>query len=273
MITIQNSLFSIGQICESGQCFRLRPLGENRYGLTALGRYLLLEQDRDTVTFFCPPEEFDEVWENYFDLKADYGDYLDSAPKGSRFLCQAADFGRGIRILRQDLWETTVSFIVSQQNNIKRIRRCIDLLCERYGERKYAADGAGFFDFPSAAVLADADEADLRACNLGYRGRYIKAAARSVRDREIRWDHLAEMGYEEAKAELMKLPGVGTKVADCICLFGLHRLEAFPVDTHIRQVLERHYPDGFPYEAFPGYAGVMQQYIFYYETQRDRADR
>ena len=71
----------------------------------------------------------------------------------------------------------------------------------------------------------------------------------------------------------MKLSGVGTKVADCICLFGLHRLEAFPIDTHIRQVLERHYPDGFPYEAFPGYAGVMQQYIFYYETQRDRADR
>lgn len=268
MITIHHTLFSIDQICESGQCFRLRPLGDGRYCLIAFGRYLEMEQTDDAVTFFCPQKEYEEIWKNYFDLGTDYQNYLNFASAGGPYLCEAAAFGKGIRILRQDLWEMTVSFIISQQNNIKRIRRCIDLLCERYGEKKNSPYGTVYYDFPTAAALADAEEEDLRACNLGYRSRYIRDTARLVQDRHIRWDSLSVIGYTEAKAELMRLPGIGTKVADCICLFGLHCLEAFPIDTHIRQVLERHYPDGFPYESFPGFAGILQQYIFYYDLKK-----
>jgi N-glycosylase/DNA lyase len=272
MIKIQQDLFSIRQICESGQCFRLRPMEENHYSLVALGRYLELAQEGDAVTFYCSPEEYGAIWKNYFDLDADYGRYQDLAYSGGAYLTEAAGFGRGIRILRQDLWEMTASFIISQQNNIKRIKKCIDFLSERYGEKKYSGDKA-YYDFPKAAVLADADLDGLCACNLGYRSRYIRETARSVRDREISWDSLADLDYTDAKAELMKLSGVGTKVADCICLFGLHHLDAFPIDTHIRQVLDKEYPDGFPYESFPGFSGILQQYIFYYDLKKGEISR
>ncbi len=133
------------------------------------------------------------------------------------------------------MWETLVSFLISQQNNIVRIRRCIDNLCERYGERRLSDGGRMYCGFPGPEALAGLGEDELMACNLGYRSKYVVRAAKQVASGEMDLDRVSKMSYGEAKEELLKLFGVGEKVAECICLFALHHLEAFPVDTHISQ--------------------------------------
>lgn len=260
--------FSIRQICDSGQCFRMAPLEDGRYQVIAHGRRLELGQDGETVTFYCGRQDYEDVWKRYFDLDADYGEIIGRIDPDDAYLTAAAQFGSGIRILNQDLWEMIITFIISQQNNIKRIRRCIDRICEKYGVWR-----DGFFDFPTPEALAEATEEELRACGLGYRSRYLAGTARMAVDGEVCLGRLKSMGYEEAKTELLKLPGIGGKVADCVCLFALHHLDAFPVDTHIRQVLDRWYPDGFPAERYAGYLGVLQQYTFYYDLMGEGREK
>lgn len=263
---------SMRQISESGQCFRMNQIGENRYALVAFGRYLEVEQVNDEFLFACTQEEYDGIWREYFDLDNDYGQYRNTVSDQDAYLSAATAFGSGIRILHQDVWEMLISFIISQQNNIKRIRKCIETLCERYGEKMYAiidgeAGNAAYYAFPDAQTLAHVSEEELRECNLGYRSRYIVSTANSVRRGDVDLEAVKKMGYKQAREELLKLCGVGEKVADCICLFGLHHMDAFPVDTHIRKAIDKHYPTGFPFEKYAGYAGVIQQYIFYYDLK------
>ena len=276
MVTVQNQNFSLEQICESGQCFRFNrlngcydgQLNDNRYAVIAFGRYLELEQQGDSIHFFCEQEEYNEIWEDYFDIKTDYRSFITSVKKEDEYLYRAVQYGYGIRILKQDIWEMVITFIISQQNNIKRIRKCVETLAARYGERKTKPEGGDYYSFPGPEALAAASEEELRDCNLGYRSRYIRQTALNVLNGDVVLDSLWDMPYGEAKQELLKLSGIGGKVADCICLFALHKTEAFPVDTHIKQVFERYYPQGFPYENYPGYAGVIQQYIFYYDLKK-----
>lgn len=256
------------QICYSGQCFRMNPLQENRYELVANDRYLEIEQNGEEFTFFCEKEEFNTIWSHYFDLETDYEQIGNHIEETDYYLKDAVKSGKGIRILNQDLWEMIITFIISQQNNIPRIRKCVQLLCETYGQKKQNEKGGIYYSFPTSQVLAEADEETLRLCNLGYRSRYIQKTAWSVAHNEIHLKSLYQMNHTEARNELLKLYGVGNKVADCICLFALHHIEAFPIDTHIRQVLEREYPKGFPFERYKGYAGILQQYIFHYEINK-----
>lgn len=268
MIKVQTSDLSIQKISESGQCFRMSRIEGERYALVAFGRYLEMEQRGDELILSCTEEDYNDVWKQYFDMESDYGRYRNAVPEQDDYLTKAAAFGCGIRILRQDVWEMLISFLISQQNNIKRIRKCIETLCERYGEKKSVESSAGsgiYYTFPDVETLARVSEEELRACNLGYRSRYIVGTSNSILKREVDLDALRDMDYIHAKSELLKLSGVGEKVADCICLFGLHHMDAFPVDTHIRKAMDTHYPSGFPFEQYAGYAGVMQQYIFYYD--------
>ena len=267
--------FDIRQIADSGQCFRLRPVPKSEtasepnandtYSLTAWGEYLEISQEGTVVSFSCTEEELESRWKSYFDLETDYQHYLDRISGDDLYLTEAARFGSGIRILRQDTWEMIITFILSQQNNIPRIRRCIANICERYGERRQNSQGRTYDTFPRPEALAEAREEDLRDCNLGYRSKYVLQTARSVAAKEVDLELVARMDYPAARRELLRLYGVGEKVADCICLFGMHCLEAFPVDTHIRQALKKHYPVGFPMERYMGCQGVIQQYIFYRE--------
>lgn len=263
--------FNLAQICDSGQCFRMEQVNENTWSVIALGRYLEVTQQGDICTFYCSEDEYKGFWKEYFDLDTDYGTYIDRINPNDRYLTQAAEMGSGIRILRQDLWEMIVSFLISQQNNIIRIRRCIRNICEQYGERRETESGLVYYTFPVPETLAELDEDALKACNLGYRSKYVVRTARAVVSGEVNLDAVREMSYKKAREELLKLFGVGEKVADCICLFALHHLEAFPVDTHIRQALEAHYRRGFPNRRYKGVQGVMQQYIFYYEFMNSRA--
>jgi len=241
-------------------------IGENRYRVIAGDRYLELTQERGIVNFFCPEEDFIFFWIRYFDLDCDYcGEYIDKINPRDKYLTAASEMGNGIRILQQDLWEMIISFLISQQNNITRIKRCIENISQEFGEKKVSSTGVEYYTFPTAQALASATEEQLRECNLGYRAKYVLDTARKVYFGDISLDGLYDMKYKAARKELLKLYGVGEKVADCICLFGLHQLDAFPVDTHIRQALDAHYKRGFPNRRYKGFRGVMQQYIFYYE--------
>ncbi|MCF0110161.1 MAG: DNA-3-methyladenine glycosylase 2 family protein [Erysipelotrichaceae bacterium] len=172
-----------------------------------------------------------------------------------------------------------ISFIISQRNNIKRIRTCIGRLCEKYGEKKVIYNGEGtlrrelfgettvYYDFPTPKALADADISDIRALGVGYRDVYIKKAAEAVMYGDIDIDAVKKMDYEAAKRELLGLFGVGEKVADCICLFALHLTEAFPRDTHIISIVNNEYGGEFPFDMYEGYAGVLQQYMFFYDLK------
>lgn len=260
----------LGQIAASGQCFRMEEKADGWYVLIAGERYLKLRQEEKSAggswfTFLCSEEEFQVVWKPYFDLERDYGRLRERIDTADLYLTQAAELGWGIRILKQDLWEMIVTFIISQQNNIPRIRRCIRLLCGRYGEEKISAWGENYHAFPTPAALAGASIEGLSACNLGYRAKYIHQTARRIAEGDFSLQALAPMSYEEAKQELMKLYGVGIKVAECVCLFALQHVDAFPVDTHIRQILQAHYPQGFPFLRYQGIAGILQQFMFYYE--------
>lgn len=261
--------FDLDQIARSGQCFRFRPLGERHYALVAGGRYLEVSQQEQTVRFDCPEEEFEAVWRPYFDLDADYGRYKSAVAKRDKYLQSAVAAGGGLRILQQELWETIVCFIISQQNNIARITKCVENLCLLFGETCYNKSKQVYNAFPSAERLAACTADELASIRLGYRAKYILAAARQVASGEVDLDAVRRMDYAHAKAELMRLTGVGVKVAECICLFALHHIDAFPIDTHIRQMLDAHYPKGFPLRRYKGFAGVMQQYAFYYELVKD----
>lgn len=266
MITVELDNFSLREICQSGQCFRMRETEEkNTYELIAGDKYLKASQEGSIVNFFCSDMEFICYWVPYFDIDMDYGKYIQTVNPRDRYLNAAVQCGSGIRILHQDLWEMIITFLISQQNNIARIRGCIERLCARYGE-KMESDGTEYYSFPTPEQLSAATESDLRQLGMGYRARYIVETTRSILTGEVSLDRLYQIKYyRTARKELMKLSGVGEKVADCICLFALHHMDAFPIDTHIRQVLDEHYRRGFPNRRYRGMRGIMQQYIFYYE--------
>lgn len=264
MITKVIRDFDLEQISRSGQCFRMERISENTWRLIAFGRYLEAGQQGEQVEFSCSEEEFENVWRNYFDLDTDYQKVKQAIDREDEYLCRAARLGGGIRILRQELWEMIVTFIISQRNNIPRIKKCVETICREFGEKRRDFQGRIYDVFPPPQVLAEIGEERLRECGLGYRASYIAKTAQMVWRREVDLRRLEKMEYEKAREELCRLCGVGNKVADCISLFALHHMDAFPIDTHIQQMLKR-YPGGFPFEKYQGSAGILQQYAFYYE--------
>lgn len=269
MVTIDNQYFSVSQICRSGQCFRLDPGEEGIYELIAGDRFLRIKTDGEGMTkktiLYCTREEYESFWREYFDMDTSYDRYLAGIDPEDEYLRAAGQFGSGIRILRQDVWEMIITFILSQQNNIPRIKGLIRAISGKYGKKMETENGVQYDAFPSPEQLAAATEEELRALKLGYRSRYICGTAHMAASEKVDLEQIKKMDYPEAKAELMKFPGIGGKVADCICLFALHHMDAFPVDTHIQKVLDARYSGRFPFEKYRGCAGVMQQYIFYYD--------
>lgn len=260
--------FDIQQIADSGQCFRLNQIASGKFSLIASGIYLEIEKKDHEYYFTCSDEEYDTIWSFYFDMDTDYHEIKEKVDKEDTYMQNAISHGGGIRILRQELWETIITFIISQQNNIPRIKKCVELLCQNFGEKRYLSNGQTYFTFPDPEVLADLNLEELSNCNLGYRGRYILQTAKAISQQDVSLRMLKEMDYENSKKELMKLCGVGIKVAECVCLFALHHIDAFPIDTHIQKVLDNYYPNGFPFQRYLGFAGILQQYAFYYDVHK-----
>ncbi len=258
-VIVKSKNFDVRQIASSGQCFRMNPNPSkpDTYTLIAYGKYLELMQKpgSDTIEIFGISERaFVEKWAAYFDLGTDYGSIIQSIDSEDIYLVSAAQKGSGIRILHQDLWETMVSFIISQQNNIPRIKKSIEMLCRSCGERKISENGVEYWTFPTPEELLDEDK--LKSARLGYRERYILLLAKQVVDGEIVLSDL------KTKEQLLQIYGIGEKVANCIMLFGLHELSCFPVDVWMRRIIQEHYQDNFPIGKYREYAGVIQQYMF-----------
>jgi len=272
MMIIQNPDFNIRKIAESGQCFRLKPVSSGGYVLVAHGRVLRLADTPEGAVLDCSQAEFDAVWRDYFDLATDYAAIRTQADPEDAFLQRSCDYGAGIRMLRQEPWEMLVSFIISQRKNIPAIQYCIEVLCSRYGEPIESA-GERFFAFPSAQTLAALDESHFLACSLGYRAKYVLAAARMVASGTLDLFAIAALSDEALYAALLAVPGVGEKVANCVMLFGYHRLARFPRDVWINRIEEREYGGAFPLERYTEHAGALQQYIFYYARSAEYASK
>lgn len=269
---ISSDNFIIKQIAESGQCFRMKELSKDCFSLVAYGRYLkLIQLDDSTVELDCSEEDYNDIWRGYFDLDYDYKSIITRLLSGrDSFLKSAAEFGHGIRILRQEPFEALISFIVSQNKNIPAIKACIERMCESYGDRKLQTDTKTvYYTFPGADVLAEAQREDLRSLKLGYRDEYIIRAAKAVAAGELKLNELAMCSHQEAVSALKKLHGIGDKVANCVSLYGLHHIEAFPIDVWIRKILSDIYHDAFNPSLYEGYAGIVQQYMFYYKREQD----
>ena len=253
--------FDIALTAASGQCFRFNRIGDTRFRVIASGRRLEIE-DLGAHRFRpdCDEQTWRSFWHDYFDMDRDYAAVMAAVPEDDMFLREAAAFAGGLRILRQDPWETLIGFIISQRKNLPAIKGCVEALSVRFGSR---IDGETFA-FPTPGQLAQADIEDLRACALGYRAPYIQQTARMAASGLIDLDALKALDDADLQVELMRFPGVGVKVADCVMLFGYSRTSAFPRDVWINRVLDRYYHGESPAPRLGANAGILQQCMFCY---------
>lgn len=271
MYSIRTNDFDIRKIAYSGQCFRINRLRGNVYSAVAMGHYVEIKQDGDEITFSCSQEEFEKIWKPYFDLELDYGDIVAKAVTqfgDDKFLMDAIEYGRGIRILRQDFFETLISFVISQRKSIRSIKRCVETMCSLYGERIAGAtfdfDYVVEHDFPTPEALCALEIDELKECGVGYRAEYISAAARWYLDRGDDY-RVFSTGYQTASNILRsEIYGVGIKIANCVSLFGLHHMCACPIDVWMQRIIDQYYQGGLPKWMDWEYAGLLQQYCFFY---------
>jgi len=257
-------------IFECGQAFRWH-LDEDTYtGIVGNKLLKVARRNGDIVLFPCSQEDFMRIWIPYFDLTRDYRK-VKNILSHDLVLQKAIKYGWGLRILQQDEWETLISFIISSNNGIKRIKRIIENISFRFGT-SYEWRGKTYYAFPDAARLAEATERQLMECGTGYRASYIIRTARKVVE-GFSLSELRSMDYLQAKDKLMELPGVGPKVADCILLFAMGFGQAFPVDVWIKRIMMHFYPDDcrdrkamqeFVRSRYGEFAGFAQQYLFFY---------
>ena len=255
------SHFSPAQIADSGQCFRMKNIDAETVSVLAGNRHITVRTlGEDRFAFDCGKQAFETFWRGYFDLDPAYDTYVKNVPPSDSYMQQAIKAGKGLRILRQDPWETLITFLLSQRKAIPLIKRSVELMCERFGD----PIGDGLYAFPTPEQLASADVDALAACGLGYRTKYVAKTAELAAKGELCLDELAALSDEQLKKQLMALYGVGVKVASCVMLFGYHRLDLVPVDVWMDRVAKEHYGGTFPYAGAGSYAGVLQQYVFEY---------
>lgn len=243
---------------DCGQAFRWEKQGDGSYSGVAGGYFLNIKKENDTLIFKnTSKESFESFWINYFDLEKDY-EQICSRLKQDELLSSTIDKYYGIRILNQESWEALCSFVISQQNNIKRIKLIINRLCRAYGEN---IEGE-YYSFPSAQTLSKLSVEDFEKLGTGYRAKYLERLSKKVAGGEIDLEKIKALPLEEARKELLDIYGVGIKVANCALLFGFGFYSAFPVDVWMKRVMQ-YYPNGLP-ECFNGIEGIAQQYLFHW---------
>lgn len=255
-IIVYEKDFNLDETLDCGQAFRWKKI-DSDYPCTYEGYFLndslrISQTDNGNFIFHRTSEnDFLSKWIDYFDFETDYSE-LKKCFSEDETLAKACEFAGGIRLLRQNSWECLISFIISQNNNIPRIKGIIDRLCENY-------QGA----FPTAQELSSETPDSLSYLRSGFRAKYITDAAQKTAGGELNLAEISVMPLEDARKALRTIKGVGPKVAECVLLFGMHRTDAFPVDVWIKRVLEEYYPAGFPDFAREN-AGIAQQFLFHY---------
>lgn len=260
--------FDIEAIFTCGQCFRWKRENNGSYTGVAKDRVLNVSAEGDKIVFSnTTEEEFSDIWEDYFDFKRDYKKIIDQLSKND-VIAESVEYGKGIKILRQDFFECMLSFIISANNNIPRIQKIIDTMSMMWGEKK-EYEGREYYTFPKPEALRDITVEKLAPLRCGYRAAYIVNAVKSYLSGEIDEEKIAQLPEKEARGELMKISGVGPKVADCILLFAFGRFEVFPTDVWVKRVMSELFGcDGknatsTGQKMFGEYAGIAQQYLFY----------
>ncbi|HAG68458.1 MAG TPA: 8-oxoguanine DNA glycosylase [Lachnospiraceae bacterium] len=258
--------FDLKKIQDSGQCFRVRETGNGIWRFIHLDRILYISRTGESeYEVSAGEDEWREIWQPYFDLDRSYESIRQAIPEEDAFLKRASEYGKGIRILKQDPWEMLVTFIISQRKNIPAISKSVELLCERFGRR--ADTEEELFFFPDSEEMSGADEEALRECKLGYRAPYVLDAVNKVRSGEIDLCKLNEYDDRKLFEALKTINGVGDKVANCICLFAYGRTALVPVDTWIARVIETEYNGQSPFDRYGGAGGILQQWAFYYARE------
>lgn len=259
--------FDLSQIFDCGQAFRFNKSDtkENTYFGVAHSKYIEISTDENNIIFngVCD-EDFKNIWYNYFDFSTDYSSVINSFGDDD-ILFEAANFSQGIRILKQDKWETLCSFIISQNNNIPRIKGIIENISLAFGEKISCFDSKERYAFPTAKALYEAGVDEIFKLKTGFRAKYIFDAAKKVATGELKLNDINKMDTQSALNELMKINGVGPKVASCVLLFAYSKFDAFPIDVWVKRILENYYKNGISPHLSGSYAGIAQQYLFYYE--------
>lgn len=276
--------FHLDHIFDCGQAFRWEKQDDGSYTGIAGGRIANIQFEpyegrtaEGRLIISNAHEEDFPFWEKYLDMGRDYEKIKTDLGKDP-VMATAITYGEGIRLLQQEPWETLISFIISQNNHIPRIKKCIESLSENFGESAGIYNGREFYSLPSPEKLASLTEEDLAVCRLGYRAKYLIATAKRVCELGIdslNGVALPNVSSAEAYEYITGFTGVGPKVANCIMLFALGKYDSFPLDVWMKRVMEEEYglktPKAmaeFASENFGEYGGFAQQYLFYYIRER-----
>ena len=277
--------FQLDHVFDCGQCFRWNKEEDGSYTGIVNGKVLNVSKNgSDLVLENTDADEFIDFWREYFDFDTDYTEIKKQLMEKDPIMKDAIAEGQGIRILNQDVWETVISFIISANNNIPRIKKCIESLCERYGEKICRHKGKDYYSFPEPEKLANLTLDDLVPCRLGYRAKYVIATAKAfVANGKEFYEGLKneDVPASVALERISQLQGVGPKVANCIMLFSLKKRSAFPIDTWMKKVMNHLYNfnendvkgmEQFALDTYGAYAGIAQQYLFYYMRNQNLED-
>lgn len=247
-----------------GQAFRWEKKEEGVFHGVVKNKAVDIEKKDGEIIFRNVSEEdFSDVWMPYFDLNRNYEEICEKISE-DKYIAEATRQYYGIRILRQDSWEALCSFIISQNNNIPRITGIIGRLCEAFGEKIGQTD----YSFPTYERMKNLTVEDLAPLRAGFRSKYIIDAVQKLNCGEISLEKIEKMPIDEAREELMKIKGVGAKVAECTLLYGFGRIEAFPVDVWVKRIMAEMYEKGLP-ECTKSYEGIAQQYLFHWRRNRE----
>ena len=269
---LQTEYFDLKQTFDCGQCFRWNKVKEGHYIGLVKGKVLEVYQEGQKISFHnIDKKDFENIWVDYFDLNRNYEKLIEEISK-EEIMKIATKYGKGIRILCQDEWETLISFIISANNNIPRIKRILESFSKLFG-RKISYKGEEYYTFPTPENLQGITEKDLEEIKSGYRAKYIIDAVQKINEGQVDLYHLKDFETEEARKELLKIKGVGPKVADCILLFSMRKYSCYPIDVWIRKITEKLYLkkestpkeiQKFAEDMWKDKAGFAQQYLFYY---------
>lgn len=276
--------FKVKDIFDCGQCFRWDAQDDGSY-TGIFGNNVLnvkQEQNKITISGICD-DDIKEVCDKYFDLDRDYEKIKEKLSQVDDFLKESIKYGEGIRILNQDLWEMIISFIISANNNIPRIKGIVNRMSQKYGN-KIEFHGKDYYTFPTIEALSTASIEDLRALGLGFRDKYIYETTKKIKNGDIDLEKMKqENNTKQMRKELLTLSGVGPKVADCILLFStLKRFDVFPIDVWVRRVMNDLYIhnseeskvkkreiEELAREKYGDLEGIAQQYLFYWKRENN----
>ncbi|MDO5477701.1 MAG: DNA glycosylase [Clostridia bacterium] len=253
--------FSLRHTFDCGQCFRWNENGDGSYTGVAAKRAINISYDGRIIKIDGAGKEDEAFFRDYLDIDRDYSEIKKRVSKND-VMREAVAFGSGIRILRQEFFESLMSFIISQRSSIPKIKGCVEKICRSYGEERELS-GKVYYTFPDAEALRDVKEEDYIAFGVGYRAKYLEKAVSDILSGKIDEGKIRSLKTPDAREALLEIFGVGNKVADCVLLFSLSRFDSFPVDVWVKRAMDEYFEGQDGYALFGEDSGFAQQYLFY----------